>query len=560
MNHVRFASSPRWKALSGVALLFALSSIASAPGCSLVVDKSARQCATDDDCRAAGAEFQGSFCSTRGVCERSVDYCFTNQECIARTGNEATICRKSDHTCVGLLTKQCTKLLADKDDLRDDNTVILGVHGIPSWAPVPASCENAIELTRREFRAIKGGLPATKDTGGKPRPVAFVACDVPIGDQATHKAVTDHLVDVVQVPAMIGPYAADFVTYGLQKSVAADSLIFSVVDDQPGYDLTGKSSGLLTMGLPQGALPLGYAAGVPTVEQRLRTSTGRTDNIKVAYVTAGGSGVQPADAQVFFNAVKFNGGKSGQENATASGGPYYKEFNYGASVDPNYETTLANTVVAIIAYQPDIVVLRGADEQTDVARRIEQGYPNKAYYMLGTEGANTVNRFVGANEGLRKRVLGVRPGRATADPRVSRFDQRYQNAFEGASSPLARACADLTYIALYAAGGLGDQKIGGKAMSQLIQTRMVQSSGQTVDASPNTILRAFDTLQAPDGKIVFDGNEAFAIYDGKSGVNKDWKMQYWCVDPDQNKATRQLDSGLAYNGLTGMLEGATTCF
>ncbi len=560
MNHPRFPSPSRWKALSGAALLVALTSVAAAPGCSLVVDKSATQCATDNDCRAAGAAFEGSFCSTRGICERSVDYCFTNQECIARTGNEATICRKNDHRCVGLLTKECTKVLADKDDLRNDDTIVLGIHGIPSWAPVPASCENAVELTRREFRSIKGGLPATKDSGGKPRPIAFVACDVPIGDQVKHKAVTDHLIDVVQAPIIIGPYVADFVTYGLQKAVAADSLIFSVVDDVPGFDLAGKSAGLLTMGLPQGALPVGYAAGVQTMEQRLRDATGRTDNVKVAYVTSGGSGVIPADAQVFFNSVKFNNGKSGQENVTAAGGPFYKEFNYGSIVDPNFETTLANTVVAIIAYQPDIIVLRGNDEQTDVARRIEQGYPNKAYYMLGTEGANTVNRFVGSNEPLRKRVFGVRPGRAAADPRAARFDQRYQNAFEGASSPLARACADLTYVALLAAGGLGEQKLGGKALSQLIQARMVQTGGVAIDASPNTILRALDTLQAPDGKVVFDGNEAFALYDGKSGVNRDWNLQYWCVDPDQNKSTRQLDSGLSFNGLKGAVEGKNNCF
>ena len=185
-------------------LLLAGAGVVSETGCSFIIDAKPEQCSTDGDCRSRGEAFTDSFCSADKTCVRAVDYCATNVECIERLGNEASICRKDTHKCVALITKQC-KLLADKDDLRNDEAVIIGSHGIPSWAPQTQACESSLELVRRDFKSTQGGLPPSTTSGGKPRPVVFLSCDVPAAQQDLHKAVTDHLFDTVGVPILARP-------------------------------------------------------------------------------------------------------------------------------------------------------------------------------------------------------------------------------------------------------------------------------------------------------------------------------------------------------------------
>jgi hypothetical protein len=56
-----------------------------------------------------------------------------------------------------------------------------------------------VELARRDFAGLTGGLPPTRP-GGPPRPIGVVMCD----DTTDHDAIAAHLVDEVGVPAILG--------------------------------------------------------------------------------------------------------------------------------------------------------------------------------------------------------------------------------------------------------------------------------------------------------------------------------------------------------------------
>jgi hypothetical protein len=523
-------------------------------GCSVIVDSKPQQCTTDGDCRARGATFVDSFCGAAGACVRSVDYCATNVECIERLGNEASICRKSDHTCVALVTKQC-KLLADKDDLRNDETVIIGSHGIPSWSSQTQACESALELVRRDFKSTQGGLPPSPTSGGNPRPVVFLSCDVPIGQQELHKAVSDHLFDNVKVPVSIGPFASiDMTTYGVQKAIAAGATMLSVAEDQVAYQIPGRVGSVFFFGLPVGAIITGYAQGVSLIEPVIRAKVpdAATRPLKVAFVYPS-TGAAETEAQQMFAQVRFNGGKSAMEN----GPTLYKEFQFTPpSADPNFQEGFANLSLSVKAFNPDVVILRGADEVVPLGTLIESANPNKSYFLLAIEARGAVISWVGSNESLRKRILGVRPGRYEQDPRILRVNQRYLAAgFEAAPSPLMRACVDMAYAALYAAGAVVDGPPTGKKVGQALLTKFTDS-GTPIEASPSSILRGFAAAQGQQD-LALAGNESAVVWDKTTGVKVDWELQYWCVDPDVNKPDRLYDSGVTYTGRTKTLSGGT---
>ena len=206
------------------------------------------------------------------------------------------------------------------------------------------------------------------------------------------------------------------------------------------------------------------------------------------------------------------------------------------------------------AYGPDIIILRGADEVIEIGKLIEKANPGKSYFVLFVEARDTVISWVGANDGLRSRILGLRPGRYEQDPSVLRLNQRYTaSQFEAPPSPLMRACVDMAYAALFAAGAVVDGPPTGRKVGTALLKKFTLA-GTPIDATPSSILRGFAAAQAQQ-ELLLHGNEADFAWDQETGVNLDWSIQYWCIDPDVNKPERLFDTGTMYNGRTKTLSG-----
>src|SRR5262245_19211771 len=82
------------------------------PSCSFIVDKNADQCEVDADC--AGLDDTDpatppARCTAEKVCSTSAAAgCQTTEECVTKNADNF-ICRRSDRTCVPLLTAECSR-------------------------------------------------------------------------------------------------------------------------------------------------------------------------------------------------------------------------------------------------------------------------------------------------------------------------------------------------------------------------------------------------------------------------------------------------------------------
>src|SRR4026208_2138999 len=107
-------------------------------GCSLLIDRSPEQCATDDECLTRGPGYANTYCNGEGFCvartTTPIDACTSNKECTAALG-EPAICRTPGTPCVKLLLKStddsgnekvsCSDVFPPKA-IDDDKVIIVG--------------------------------------------------------------------------------------------------------------------------------------------------------------------------------------------------------------------------------------------------------------------------------------------------------------------------------------------------------------------------------------------------------------------------------------------------
>src|SRR5258706_9703701 len=118
-NERRLRMTPQMRLAATLASL-ALAAAAGASGCSLLVDAKSAQCDSDRDC----AELRpGLRCGDDHVCVTGEAPCATNAECISRKGGAQYLCRRPDRACVPLLSTDCTTVLANPEDICNDDTL-----------------------------------------------------------------------------------------------------------------------------------------------------------------------------------------------------------------------------------------------------------------------------------------------------------------------------------------------------------------------------------------------------------------------------------------------------
>jgi ABC-type branched-subunit amino acid transport system substrate-binding protein len=183
--------------------------------CTLVYDDGVTQCRSQEDCLARGEAFANTTCSLDRVCvkiEIAEQACANNKECVDRNGGAPYICRKTDKKCISLVTPECPRVLGEREDYLNDEAIILG-HMAQS-NPDGQLSELAVELARSEIRRnLGGGLPPRTE-GGPKRPLVVVSCNAEptgtggLGSAAENFRAKDHLVNTLQIPAMVGPFTS----------------------------------------------------------------------------------------------------------------------------------------------------------------------------------------------------------------------------------------------------------------------------------------------------------------------------------------------------------------
>lgn len=549
----------RGRSFLGAAFAVFLAGV-STSSCTVFVDTNAHQCETTADCAA----FPGAVCSERNVCVLGATKCLDNATCVDRHGSETYFCQKPPGQVAGecsqLLSDQCKTLHADPGDLRSDDAVILSLFFMPSWFPLLKGGVDAAELVRRDFKQYANGLPPVRG-GKKPRPIVFLECDVPFGDQGQNRAATDHIFKL-GIQGSLGPIIGDWMSYWLGKATTlppngpTPPTMITTGNKFPGFDeIKGTQNLFFTVGIPSEGRAKAYAQVTSVWEQSFRDA-GTTRDLKVAFIspqTAAYFAV-PTALRKF---ATFNS-KSVDANESAK---LYKEFGWGdtsLNTDPNY----LKAVDDVIAFKPDIVICDGGTLCADLPMQIETSVTaSNIRYVIGQEGqqANLIDA-VGTNESFRKRILGTRPGRSESYQGFQLFKRRFLTTFNepAEAQGFAGAAYDMAYELLLAIAAVGDEPLTGPNIGKAIQTRFKKGGVpfKTYEAGIS-IVKALQALQAGQN-LDIDGTTHSGYFD-ETGQNA-YEGQIWCISADQTLSNRFTDTGLTFTQADATLKGTNTCF
>ncbi|MEJ7729591.1 MAG: ABC transporter substrate-binding protein [Polyangiaceae bacterium] len=519
------------------------------------------ECATNADCSAFGeasACLPEGFCSgTTGGAGGSSGECSTNQECVTTQG-DFHICRKSDFTCVPLLTNLCTSI---DGDYVDDNAFIIGSIGPVEGedASTGRSELNAIELAANDFAKAANGLPARPGTTGR-RPYVVIGCN-DNGDTPTGVDAAKHLANTVQVPAIIGA-AYSGITISMSTEVTIPAGVLTISPSATSVALTDlDDKGLVWRTSPsdifQGAALAQYA---PRVEDEVRDTEiiPAVDPISFTILHKGdayGEGLAKAlEAKLVIN---------GKPALDASNSENYTRFNYGDPDNPSQSPLkYGEAVTTAIGRRSHIIAVFGTSEAiNDVIVQIENQWdtgspPSYRPRFIGSDGVLTTALWdaVSKNNGLRKRITGSVPG--TNNPLFQVFKSDFTAKYnDGVSSPDVFGAAgafDAAYLLAFATVANGDRPETGANLAEALK-RMVPP-GESKSAAANDISATFQLLSA--GKNVdFNGASGPLNFDVETGEAPS-DVIIWCMPSDASgNATAGIASGYFFDAAKDALGG-----
>lgn len=525
------------------------------PACSFLVDSAPEQCQTDADCAAKGAAFASTVCSAQNTCVFS---CTSNAACIERAGGAPSICHTDTGACAPLLSQDCPKVLMDPGDL-EKGAIVLGLL-LPQTgtdASSTVSQVNAVELARREIQKVAAGVPGAR-ADAPPRPLAFVSCT----DNEDPVRAARHLVDVVRVPAILGPgFSGVTTTVATEVTIPAGVLTISPSATSPTLsDLADR--GLVWRTAPPDTYQAFAMAQLVEqfVEPEVRKTYGlvATDEIRLAVVHKGDAyGLGLANA--LFKSLVFNG------RSPAANGDAYVQIDYG---DPQklsadeLKTRTDSAVDQLLAIKPHVLISIGTTEAvTDVFGPLEARWPasepTRARHVVA-DGLQVPQLLsaIAANDALRSRVRGTIGG--TTGGTFDLFKNAYAREFSDGSSPdsYSASAYDAAYLLAFAVAGAGDRPLTGAVIDEGLRRTAPDVRRPKVVVGPDQVNKGFGEMRK-DG-IDFDGASGpldFDVEKGEAAAD----IQIWCVTAKSGSADGFVSTGAHFDARTGLLQGAPLC-
>jgi len=530
------------------ARLLGVCALALVSACSLLLETSPSQCASDGDCYARGGAFATSVCTTgRCVPPQSeggiIGGCVTNQECTGKLVAPA-ICRQRDHLCIRLLSPECSRITGD---VLDDSVIIFGSINSTTGTNGPSGLarQNSAELALNEIKASVSGIRPSPD--GKPRPLALVACD----DTADSVIPAQHLVNDLEVPAIIGIASSSrVIDVATKVTIPKGVLLLSAAATSPAItSLPDKN--LLWRTAPTDALQsLAIVDQLPALEAKYRADNAVpvATKVRVAFVY-----INEAYGLGLYEAVT----RAGQLNGKPIGDP----TNNGLTSALSYPTDPADLEPQITnilgqSPRPNLIVGFGSTELiTKFLTPLELRWgasPRPVYLFADAAQKTELLDAVAADNALRKRIRGSVPAVSRTSGNFKSFVFKYEGAF-GSPAPSVFGMAgsyDSVFLLGYAVAAAGPRPITGDELQKGF-ARLV--TGATVDAggtSMNTGLRA---LTDP-GNFDFEGASGPLDFDLATGEAPS-NIDVWCIKKDGTGRPVFLPSGRLYDAKTSKMTG-----
>lgn len=513
--------------------------------CNLVVDTSANQCESDRDCAEKGPEFAGTLCSRQKLCERLV--CSSSAECSTRLG-EPAVCRPSDKACAKLLTEDCTELFPE-DALMEGDTIVLGFMGPlrDQFASVGIPLRQGAELALNEIETRTNGLPAAGGSAQQ-RHLVMLGCH----DIDDPERVAEHLVNQVQVPAILGP-AFSGITVQVTTDVTVPGNVMTISASATSPDITSlNDKGLVWRTAPSDtiqAIPL--AELVLKVEEILRADgvLQETESARIAIAAKDDAyGLGLADA--VFAQMQVQG------VGAASDSKLLLRRDYGDPAEiENVDWDTPAT--EIVDFHPHIIFGLGTNEfVTELLTRIEANWDtgDRPKYLLPEGGkVDELEGIVADQPDLSARILGTVPGAQLA-PGYSGFAQRFSAFFNEPPGTFSEFAYDAAYLLAYSIAITGQAHPTGAQMADAMK-RMTCMDKTKVPAGPTNFSGHFQNA-AQNQCIDFDGVSGPLDFDNDTGEASS-DIAIWCPERNGNDVSLAAQSAY-YSAAAGEIQGTVT--
>lgn len=537
--------------------------LASTFSCTLVLENRIDKCKVDSDCKNLGAGFSSATCDReRGLCVSQANViggCTTNAQCIKDNDDNPAICRKSDRKCVPLLSDECPSVLADAEDLANDDAIVIGtVLGRTGVAAAAAAAiEDAMDLARRDFKTATPGLPPAT-SGGKQRPLVLVNCD----EANDPIQAANHLVDL-GVPAVIGAYySSSTIKIATEVTIPNNILLVSPASNSPLVtSLASSNPRLVWRTVPSDIIQASVVPKVVTtvLEPKIKETLGENTTLKIAIVHRGdaaGVGI----SQRVIPELTFNG------KAAVSNQDNFIEIDYGDPLDkvnnPDPAVKYAEAAAKLLAFQPHIAITVGSTSEviTSIFGPLEQQWTLSGYrphYLLAnnTLQSQVTLDFIGANADLRHRVLGHIAGSSGQLVDALRF--RFNSTCDSAYTGLVPFAYDAVYLVAFGIVANGGAELTGPNIADSF-SKLLQSS-PSVSVGVDGISSAYASLTRNKG-IDLNGVSGPMDYNVDTG-DAESDVQIWCagVDEASGAAKGYQNSGLYYSAKERALKGELDC-
>lgn len=483
--------------------------------------------------------------------------CSTNAECVRADADEPARCRASDHTCVNLRSALCPVVL-QAASAADPNAIVFG--GFAPINPNTPDQDAIVSAHRLALQELSGdnviGLPGGKN--GQRRPLVMLVCS---NADAEVQAGLDHLIDDVEVPAVIATLKPSALLRGFEAHRAQDVFFLSPtpvtqpVVIEPDDDLIWNM-----LGQPGNLAPT-YTVLLPRYEAFLRgvRNLQPSEHIHVDLVTtddAFNSELSDAVEQ----ALTFNGQDS---TANAKAGNYRPiQLNTAAP-------ELDKIAISIVEDRPDIIVSTANELLTmpgGLLQQIEMEWgdnslkgtalqrKNRPFYMLSPYNAGDlpatsklIADFIESSEpNANQRFIGI----SIAGP----TDTTLQRAYETRLRKLVKTpyvdtanYYDAIYFLAYAMYGSGDQQLTGSGIARGMKRLL---AGTSFNVGPSPIGDIFNTLAAPNATINLQSTLGPPSFDPKTGV-RPVTGGVFCFDKTGTSLTDVLRYDAAKRDVTG---------
>ncbi|MEZ4228181.1 MAG: ABC transporter substrate-binding protein [Polyangiaceae bacterium] len=479
--------------------------------------------------------------------------CSSTAECTSRLG-EPAVCRASDNSCVKLKTKDCTEVFPE-DALTGGETIVLGFMGPlrDQFASVGIPLRQGAELALSEIETRTNGLPAA-DGSTQQRHLVMLGCH----DIDDPEGVAKHLVDDVEVPAILGP-AFSGITVQVTTDVTVPANVMTISASATSPDITSlPDKGLVWRTAPSDtiqAIPL--AELVLKVEEILRNdgklAMGESARIAIA-AKDDAYGLGLADA-VFSEMQKQGVGAAADSKLVLRRD--YADPAENDNVD--WDTPAAE----IASFHPHIIFGLGTNEfVTELLTRVEDKWDtaDRPKYLLPEGGkVDELEGIVAAQPDLSARILGTVPGAQLASG-YSGFAQRFSAFYNEPPGTFSEFAYDAAYLLAYAIAISGKGHPSGPEMAAAMKLVSPDpntgcTGGDQVDAGPTGFSGHFQTA-ATQRCIDFDGVSGPLDFDNETGEASS-DIAIWCPERSGSSVSLAAQSEY-YSAADGKIQGTVT--